>query len=71
MHQIIVAFYALIFSLSHTGTAPQPEAPQPTTAAVVSYAPTRQELAHAEYDNSYAETACVSCRRTNVSYRTH
>jgi hypothetical protein len=69
MQHLLTMFYALIFSFGHSA-APRPvEAPQVEAVNVATYAPTRQELARERFDNSYAESACVSCRPMNVSYR--
>jgi len=72
MHHIIVAFYAFVFSFGHAAPVHHPEALQQQSPRLTSaYAPTRQEVAHNRYAGSYSETVCVSCRRMNVSYRSH
>jgi len=69
MRHLLMMFFAFIFSFGHSA-APRPiETPQVEAVNITTYAPTRQELAHAAYANSYSETACVSCRPMNVSYR--
>ncbi len=69
MRHLLVMFYAFVFSFGRS-EAPHPVKASPVEAVNVStYAPTRQELAHAQFVNSYAESACVSCRPMNVSYR--
>jgi hypothetical protein len=70
MRHLLVMFYAFVFSFGHSAVPRHAEAvPPPVVANVYTYAPTRYELAHPEYISSYSETACVSCRPTNLSYR--
>ena len=71
MHHLIATFFAFVFALSHSTPASrvEVETAAPVTQ-VAEYTPTRQEIAQAQFVNSYAVTACVSCRRTNVTYRT-
>ena len=72
MHTLFAAFFACLFGFSHT-TA-QPATPSATAEtrplAGNEYIPTRYALAQARTHSVYAETGCVSCRRTDVSYRT-
>lgn len=74
MHPIIAALYAFVFSFCHANSAHHTETTQSIVTdevvATTSYVPTRQELARAEFAGSYAGTACISCRKTNVSYST-
>jgi hypothetical protein len=72
MHQLLVAFFAMLFSIA------QPTKAHPNDAFVASahpfihdsYSPTREQLAHDDFamTTSYAESSCVSCRRMNVEY---
>jgi hypothetical protein len=72
MHQLLVAFFAMIFSFSHAQTVHGPEAFQAANTHPVYdlYTPTREQVALQQFEtaNSYAETSCVSCRRMNVNY---
>ena len=72
MHQMIAAFFAMIFSFGHAQT---PHQSQLASASdnhpfIQAPMPTREELAHQQFETatSYAETSCVSCRRMNVVY---
>ena len=72
MHQLIAAFFAVIFSFGHAQTVRHSEF---VTSAdnhpyIQAPLPTREELAHKQFQTatSYAETSCVSCRRMNVVY---
>jgi hypothetical protein len=72
MHQLIAAFFAMIFSFGHAQTVRHSEFVssvdnQPYIQAPL---PTREELARKQFQTvtSYAETSCVSCRRMNVVY---
>jgi len=71
MHHLIAAFYAFVFSLGHAvsthTTQAKVEAPPPVPT-YFGYAPSRHEIARSEVPSSYAEKACVSCRRMNISY---
>ena len=72
MHNLIVAFYAFALSFGHAAPVHPPQAlQQQSPSRIAAYAPTRQEVAHNRYAGSYSETVCVSCRRMNVSYRSH
>ncbi|HVG27339.1 MAG TPA: hypothetical protein VM865_07020 [Acidobacteriaceae bacterium] len=72
MHQLFAAFFAMVFSFSHAQTVRHSQAfiasEHPTVAVFHVGTPTRTELAQQEFAkiSSYAETACVSCRRMNV-----
>jgi hypothetical protein len=72
MHQLLVAFFAMIFSFSHAQTVRHSEAflAADTHPIYDSYVPTREQLAQDQFATatSYAETSCVSCRRMNVDY---
>ncbi len=69
MHQLLVAFFALIFASGHASHGAANDAFQSDEAYVVDKAPvpTRQELAQASFANSYAGSACLSCRRMNAA----
>jgi len=69
MRHLLVMFYAFVFSFGHSEAPRRTAVPQVEAGHVYTYAPTRYELAHPQYASSYSETACVSCRPTNVSYR--
>ena len=70
MHALIVAFYALVFSFGHSTAPREVVVPLADASPTAVFAPTRQELVHAELlESGYAGSACVSCRRTDVSYR--
>jgi len=72
MQHLLIVFYAFVFSFGHSEAPHHAEVPRPSEVVNAStYAPTRQELARARAErlSSYSETACVSCRPTNVSYR--
>jgi hypothetical protein len=72
MHQLLLAFFAMVFSFSHAQTVRQSEAFLASDHHPVydSYVPTREQLAQDQFatTTSYAETSCVSCRRMNVDY---
>ncbi len=72
MHQLIAAFFAMVFSFSHAQTVRHSEFALAANSHpfVQAVAPTREELAREQFETvtSYAETSCVSCRRMNVVY---
>jgi hypothetical protein len=72
MHQLIAAFFAMIFSFSHAQTVrhSELELASQNHPFLQAPAPTREELARQQFEivTSYAETSCVSCRRMNVVY---
>jgi hypothetical protein len=73
MHSLLTAFFALIFSFGHAEPARHTTplvAPDADLTFYYAGAPSRHELEHMRVASSYAETACVSCQVTNVSYRT-
>ena len=70
MLHVIAAFFALIFSFGHAGTAHQASAklqPEPV-ATYMTYVPTHHEIVSGSFESSYAGTPCASCDRMNVSY---
>lgn len=72
MHQLIAAFFAMIFSFGHAQTVHHSElvAASDNHPYIQAPAPTREQLAYEEFQTttSYAETSCVSCRQMNVVY---
>jgi hypothetical protein len=71
MHQMLLAFFAMIFSFSHAQNVRHSEAflaSDTHTSAYDRFVPTREELAREQFATvtSYSETSCVSCRRMNV-----
>ena len=68
MHQLLVAFFALIFASGHASHGAINDTFQPDETYVADKAPvpTRHELALGALANSYAGSACLSCRRTNA-----
>jgi hypothetical protein len=72
VHQLIAAFFAMLFSFGHAQTVRQSEVALASDnhPFVQAAAPTRQELNYQQFEtvNSYAEDSCVSCRRMNVVY---
>jgi hypothetical protein len=73
MHQLLVAFFAMIFSFSHAQDVRHSEsflASDQHPSNYQPFIPTREELAQEQFATvtSYAETSCVSCRRMNVVY---
>ena len=72
MHSLLTAFFACLFGFNHTAAQPAtPPATAETHVIVVSeHMPTRYDLAQSRTHSVYAEGGCVSCRRTDVSYRT-
>jgi hypothetical protein len=72
LHQLIAAFFAMIFSFGHAQTVHHSEfvAATDNQPYVQAPAPTREQLAYQEFQTatSYAETSCVSCRQMNVVY---
>ena len=74
MHSLLAALFTLVFSFSHAASLRHSEAVDFAAAAPahyrLGYTPTRHELLRAEFNAaSYAETACVSCRRINAVYK--
>lgn len=74
MHFFFAALFTLVFSLSHAASLRRGEVVGPLVAASahyrLDYTPTHRELVRAEFTSgSYAESACVSCRRMNALYR--
>jgi hypothetical protein len=69
MHQMLVVFFALIFASGRASHEPKYDTFQPEEAYITdpAPAPTRQELAQASFANSYAGSACLSCRRMNAA----
>jgi len=71
MHQMLAAFFAMIFSFGHAQTVRHSELALASDnhPFIQAPLPTRQEMAHEQFQTitSYAETACVSCRRMNVA----
>jgi hypothetical protein len=73
MHQMLAAFFAMIFSFSHAQDVRHSEsflAAHHTPSTYQAFVPTRQELAYQQFETvtGYAESSCVSCRRMNVVY---
>ena len=72
MHQMLAAFFAMIFSFGHAQTVRHSELVSAADTHPFIQAPslTREELAHQQFETvtSYAEDSCVSCRRMNVVY---
>ena len=72
MHQLIAAFFAMIFSFSHAQTMHQSELAVSSNnhPFIQAPMPTREDLNYEPFETvtSYAETSCVSCRRMNVVY---
>lgn len=72
MHQLIAAFFAMIFSFGHAQPMHQSQVASAANNQpfIQAPAPTREELAHQQFETitSYAETSCVSCRQMNVVY---
>ncbi len=72
MHQLIAAFFAMIFSFGHAQTVRQTElaVSADNHPFVQASMPTREDLNSQQFQTatSYAETSCVSCRRMNVVY---
>lgn len=76
MHQLIAAFFAMVFSFSHAQTVRHSESFVASDAPAISAAataPNREELAKQvfETNTSYAESSCVSCRRMNTVSSAH
>ena len=71
MHSLLTAFFACLFGFSHPAAKPAPAPVTTETHAVLAseHLPTRYELAQSRTHSVYAEGGCVSCRRTDVSYR--
>lgn len=72
MHQFFVAFFSLFFSLCHHSAASRP-VPSEATLQVGLPSPTlsfpdRRELSRFASEPSYADSACLSCQRMNVSF---
>ena len=69
MHQMVAAFFALLFSFGHAAPAPRCDALEATPVynAEFQSPPTRQELAHLTLASRYAGSACLSCRRTRTA----
>jgi hypothetical protein len=78
MHQLIATLFSLLVALCHhtSLTARPVEAAELPGTVVTSSSdatspamilPDRYQLAHGTQDGSYAEAACASCRRMNVS----
>ena len=72
MHQLIVAFFAMVFSFSHAQNVRHSEsflAADTPAATATANVPTRAELAQQvfETNSSYAESSCVSCRRMDLA----
>jgi hypothetical protein len=72
VHQLIAAFFAMVFSFSHAQTVRHSEIALASDnhPFIQAPLPTREELAQQQFQTvtSYAETSCVSCRRMNVVY---
>lgn len=79
MHDLLAAFFALVFSFSpapsvrHSETFIPPEmaarAALLAPGSQLDFAPTRQQLAQAQYGHGYAEDGwTASLHRTNVTY---
>ena len=72
MHSLLTAFFACLFGFSHTAAkpAPAPVATEARVATVSEHVPVRYQVQQSRTHSVYAEGGCVSCRRTDVSYRT-
>ncbi|HEY4009225.1 MAG TPA: hypothetical protein VGM11_03665 [Acidobacteriaceae bacterium] len=72
MHQLIAAFFAMIFSFSHGSAMRHNDLASMSNnhPFIQVPAPTREELAREQFETttSYAEMSCVSCRGMNVVY---
>jgi hypothetical protein len=72
MHQFFVSLFSLFLSLCAHSAASRPVQAEaslrfvtPTPALTF---PDRRELARVSSEASYADTACLSCQRMNVSF---
>ena len=72
MHALVATFFACLFGFSHPAAKPAAPAIKPETHIMAGneHIPTHYELAQVRTHSVYAEGGCVSCRRTDVSYRT-
>jgi hypothetical protein len=76
MHQLLVAFFAFIFSFGHAQSVQQAQAdafvpPAQYADGFEGAIPSRQEIAAGEYNattDSYAESACSGCQVIPVSF---
>jgi hypothetical protein len=70
MHLIAVLF-ALIFSTSHAASVQRSIArhSEPSAFQLSERTPSRAEISHIRAGGVYAGTECMSCLRTNVSFK--
>ena len=70
MHQLLMTFFAVLFSICHHNTISKwnPGSDLHLSATASLSSPERRDLARTPTEARYAEAACVSCLGMNISF---
>jgi hypothetical protein len=67
MHALI-AFFTLLFSMSHSTSIRPSLSPQPNPGTISESAPSRADVAHYQEASVYAGSGCITCQKTSLTY---